>query len=117
MATVLRLLARETGTSLGYKTVAAKAGDIIELYAVGLGPTSPAEPAAQVFVGAAPTTNTVTLLINNSSVNPSFAGSLSGAGLYQINLTVPVGLGIGDVPLTVAVGGAQTQTGVVISLQ
>ena len=75
-----------TGNSLGYPTVAAKAGDTIELFAVGLGPTNPAVPAGQAFSGAAPTTNPVTLLINNVSVTPTFAG-LSGAGLYQINLT------------------------------
>jgi uncharacterized protein (TIGR03437 family) len=50
------------------------------------------------------------------SVTPSFAG-LSEAGLYQINLTVPAGLGAGDVPLAATVGAAQTQPGVVISLQ
>lgn len=105
-----------TGSSLGYATVAAKAGDSLELFATGLGPTKPAVSAGQSFSGAAGTTNPVTLLINNVSVSPSFAG-LSGGGLDQINVTVPPGLGTGDVPLVSSVGGAQTQTGVVISLQ
>ena len=104
-----------TGTSLGYPTVAAKAGDSIALYAVGLGPTTPAVPAGQAFSGAAPTTNPVTVLIGGASVTPFFAG-MSGAGLYQINLTVPVGLGTGEVSLTAAVGGARTPANVVISL-
>jgi uncharacterized protein (TIGR03437 family) len=105
-----------TGNSLGYATVAAKAGDTVELFATGLGPTNPVVPAGQAYSGAAPTTNAVTLRINNLSVSPGFAG-LSGAGLYQINLTVPAGLGTGDVSLVATVGGTQTQTGVVISLQ
>jgi uncharacterized protein (TIGR03437 family) len=105
-----------TGASLGYPTVAAKAGDIIGLYAVGLGPTSPPVAAGQGFSGAAATINPVTLLINGRSLTPSFAG-LSGAGLYQINLTVPSGLGTGDVSFQASVGGAQTPTGVVITLQ
>jgi uncharacterized protein (TIGR03437 family) len=105
-----------TGNSLGYATVAAKAGDAIELFAVGLGPTDPVVPAGQVFSGAAPTTNPVDLVINNVSVTPVFEG-LSGAGLYQINLTVPAGLGTGDVSLQALVGGVQTRSGVVISLQ
>jgi uncharacterized protein (TIGR03437 family) len=50
------------------------------------------------------------------SVIPSFAG-FDTSILYQINLTVPAGLGTGDVPLVAAVAGSQTQTGVVISLQ
>jgi uncharacterized protein (TIGR03437 family) len=105
-----------TGNSLGYPTVAAKAGDNVELFAVGLGPTDPQGLAGQVFVGSAPTTNPVDLKINSVSVTTSFAG-LSGAGLYQINLTVPAGLGTGDVPLGASVGGVQTQSIVVISLQ
>jgi trimeric autotransporter adhesin len=105
-----------TGTSVGYATVAAQAGDAIELFAVGLGPTHPPVPAGQPSTGAAPTTNAVNVLINNVSVTPAFAG-LSGAGLYQLNLTVPVGLGAGDVPIEALVGGAQTQSGVVLSLR
>jgi len=73
-------------------------------------------PAGQVFSGAAPTTNPVTILINKVSVMPSFAG-LAGAGLYQINVTIPSGLGKGDVPLQATVGGAQTAPDVMISLQ
>jgi uncharacterized protein (TIGR03437 family) len=104
------------GTSLGYATVPAQAGDNIELYGVGFGPTNPVEPAGQVFSAAAATTNPVELLINNVNVTPAFAG-LSSAGLYQLNVTVPPGLGTGDVSLQATVGGAQTHSGVVISLR
>jgi uncharacterized protein (TIGR03437 family) len=105
-----------TGSALGYATVAAKAGDSVELFGVGFGPTSPPVAAGASFSGAASTTNAVSLRINNVSVTSSFAG-LSGAGLYQINFTVPAGLGTGDVALVAAVGGASTQPSVVISLQ
>ena len=105
-----------TGTSLGYPTVAAKAGDIVELFGTGFGPTSPAVPAGQAFSGAAATTNAVNLLINNVRVTPIWAG-LSGAGLDQINVTIPAGLGTGDVPLVAAVGGVQTPSYVLISFQ
>ena len=105
-----------TGSALGYATVAAKAGDSVELFGVGFGPTSPPVAAGASFSGAASTTNAVSLRINNVSVTSSFAG-LSGAGLYQINFTVPAGLGTGDVPLVATVGGVSTQPSVVISLQ
>ena len=105
-----------TGNSLGYPTVAAKAGDTIELFGTGFGPTNPVVPAGYWFSGAAPATNPVVVLINNVSVTPTFAGLVS-AGEYQINLTVPSGLGTGTVPLAATVGGTQTQSGVVISLQ
>ena len=105
-----------TGTSLGYQTVAAKPGDIVELFGTGFGPTNPTVHAGQPFSGAAPTTSPVTIRINNVSVTPLFAG-ISGAGLYQLNLIIPPGLGTGDISLQATVGGVQTPTGVVISLQ
>jgi len=107
-----------TGNSIGFPTVAAKAGDTVELYAAGLGPTTPPVQAGQPFSGAAPTNSEVNLLINNMSVTPAFAG-FSSSLLYQINLTIRAGLGTGDVPLVATVGssGPQTQAGVVISLQ
>ena len=92
-----------TGTTLGYQTVAARAGDMVELYGIGFGPTSPAVPSGQVYSGAAPTTNPVKVMINNTAVTPLFAG-ITSAGLYQINLAIPSGLGTGDVPLIATVG-------------
>jgi uncharacterized protein (TIGR03437 family) len=105
-----------TGSSLGYPTVAARAGDTVELFGVGFGPTTPPVPSGQPYSGAAPATNPVQLMIGGTAVSPIFAG-LSSAGLYQINLTIPAGLGTGDVKLTATVAGVQTQSGVVISLQ
>ena len=102
-----------TGTSLGYPTVAARAGDMVALFGTGFGPTNPAVAPGVPFSGAAATTNAVAIGINNVTVIPAFAG-LSGAGLYQINLTVPPGLGSGDVSLQASVGGVQTPSGVVI---
>lgn len=104
-----------TGSSLGYKTVAAKAGDSIVLYGVGFGPTNPTVPSGQPYSGAAATVNPVTILIAGQPVTPAFAG-ISSAGLYQFNLTVPA-VGPGDVTVQAMVGGVQTPTGVVLSMQ
>jgi uncharacterized protein (TIGR03437 family) len=106
-----------TGTSLGYPTVAAKADDTVELFGVGFGPTDPEVPAGQAFSGAAPVSFGISLAINNVKVAPSFTG-LVGAGLYQINVTIPPGLGSGDVSLQVTTyDGQQTPSGVVMPLQ
>jgi hypothetical protein len=105
-----------TGTKLGYHTVAARPGDIVELFAVGLGPTTPAVSAGKAFTGAAPVKHPISLFINNVSVTPTFVG-LSSAGLYQINLNVPSGLGQGAVPIVVVAGGLQTQMHVRFSLE
>ena len=111
-------IAGPTGMSLGYKTVAAKAGDSVVLFGVGFGPTTPTVPAGASYSGAAAmvTSANLQLLINSKKITPGFAG-LSGAGLYQFNVTIPSGLGTGDVPLSAVAGGAQTQSGIVISLQ
>jgi uncharacterized protein (TIGR03437 family) len=104
------------GTSLGYTTVPAQAGDTVELFGVGFGPTTPAVPAGQVFTGTAVTTNTVGLKIGGTPVITLGAGEGS-AGLYQVNVTIPAGLGTGDMALVATVGGVQTQAGVLITLQ
>jgi uncharacterized protein (TIGR03437 family) len=104
-----------TGSSLGYPTVAAHAGDHVELYAGGFGPTNPVVPAGKAFSGAAPIRNPLSLYINNILIKPSFVG-LSSAGVYQINFEVPPDLGQGDVPIKAIVGGTQTQMGVLFPL-
>jgi uncharacterized protein (TIGR03437 family) len=104
--------------SLGYPTKAAKAGDAIELYGVGFGPTSPTITSGRVLApgefGKASTP--ITLIINGVSVTPSFAG-ITEAGLFQLNFTVPAGLSSGNLSITAMVGGAQTPSGIVIPLQ
>jgi len=105
-----------TGTSLGYKTVAAKAGDTLELFGIGFGPTNPAVPAGHAFSGAAPTMNSVQIQVHGVSITPLFAG-VTAAGLYQLNITLPQGLGTGDQPLVATVLNAQTQSTVVVALQ
>jgi uncharacterized protein (TIGR03437 family) len=109
-------IAGPNGSSLGYKTVAVKAGDVVELYGVGFGPTSTPVRAGRPFAGAAGTVDPVIVHINNTTILPSFAG-ISAAGLYQINITIPAGLGTGDASLIATTGSAATQAGVVLSLQ
>ncbi len=104
-----------TGTSLGFKTVAAKAGDTVVLYGVGFGPTNPAVPAGQIFSGAAPAIDSVTLTINGKTVKPSFTG-IWFTGAFQMNVTIPSGLGTGDQTMTATVNGV-TSPPVLISLQ
>jgi len=104
------------GNCFGYVTAGAKPGDLVELFGVGFGPSNPAVPAGKPFSGAAPVTQPITLYINNVAVTPLFVG-VSSAGLYQINLIVPPGLGQGDVPIQAWVGGKATQQNVLFSLE
>ena len=79
-----------TGSSLGYPTVAARSGDNVALFGVGLGPTSPAVVPGQAYSGAAKATDSVYLTVNQQQIIPTFTGLVS-AGLYQINFNVPSG--------------------------
>ena len=45
------------GDLLGYRTTAARPGDIVELFGFGFGPVSPHVPAGQAFTGSAPLTS------------------------------------------------------------
>ena len=105
------------GSCFGYRTVGAKSGDLVALFGVGFGPTTPPVPAGKAFSGAAPITEPFTLYINNKVVTPLFVG-MSSAGLYQVNLIVPPNLGQGDVPIQAWVTGSfSTQGNIFFSMQ
>jgi uncharacterized protein (TIGR03437 family) len=93
----------------------ANAGDVLTLYATGLGATNPVVPA-----GPAPSSvvNTATLpavTVGGVSATVSFAGLSPGlVGLYQINFTVPA-TAQGSVPVVVSIGG-QSSNSVTLTL-
>ena len=72
----------------------AHAGEIVILYATGLGQVAPAVPTGALPAGASNTFAQVTLTIGGITFIPDFAG-LSGCcvGLNQINARVPAGVG------------------------
>lgn len=84
-------------------TLQAASGESLTLYATGLGPVTPAQPTGKVVQTSAPTANPVTLTIGGKLATVQFAG-LIGAGLYQINVTVPL-LPSGDATIALSVGG------------
>jgi len=86
----------------------AKVGEVVVIYCNGLGPVDPpVEPgtAAPVAGPLSSTTNPVTVIIGNLPATVLFAGLSPGtADLYQVNVTVPNGVPLGD------------QVGVVVSV-
>jgi uncharacterized protein (TIGR03437 family) len=103
-----------SSTGAGFR--AAKKGEPVALYGVGLGPTSPAVASGKVFAGAAATVTKPTLTIGGVPVTVDFAG-IVGAGLYQINFTVPQNVGTGEQAVVVTAGGVSTQANITIPIQ
>jgi len=112
----------KNGTFAGATTVAAKPNEYVVLWGTGFGPTSPATtpgqqtPSDQIYV----TSNTVTATVNGApaAVYGSTAALAPGfAGLYQVAVQIPANAPDGDLPIAVSVGGAQSPTGVVITVK
>jgi uncharacterized protein (TIGR03437 family) len=92
-------IATETDGSVLTPASPARPGDIVTLYATGLGEVTPPAIYGQLPVGAAPLVAgaNLSILLDGVAVDASaigYAGIAPGfAGLYQINLTLPVSTG------------------------
>jgi uncharacterized protein (TIGR03437 family) len=86
-----------------FHTRPVKAGEIVELYGVGFGPTNPVVPAGRTFTGAAQTELQVLFTIGGRPAQVLFSG-MSEAGLNQVNLVVPT-VGSGDQLVQATVNG------------
>lgn len=117
----------ETGSIVADSSVVtgastAKPGDIVSLFGTGFGDTSPLVPAGQLATGVATLANPVTVTIGNTTLASSdvlYAGLSPGSisGLYQFNVRIPADAPSGDVPVTIAIGGQQTQSGATLPIQ
>lgn len=105
---------RADGTVVDGSTVTAKAGDVLELFGTGFGVTSPVVTPGVVFQGSAPLVTPATVTIGGVAAVVSYSG-LVGTGLYQINVTVPA-LAAGTYPVIATVGGASSQSGVMLKI-
>ena len=92
----------------------AHAGDVLVLYATGMGQTTPMLATGQSIPLGPPFFDTApgTVLMGGETANViySIAASPYVAGLYQMAVTTPAGLGPGSVPLVASVGGVASNT-------
>jgi len=104
-----------TGSIPGANLHPAKAGDILVVYALGLGTTSPSQADGVPAPGIASAALPVGVTIGGVALAAAdilYAGvSPSYIGLYQINLRVPAGVAAGNQPMVLTVGTNQSPTG------
>jgi uncharacterized protein (TIGR03118 family) len=97
-------------------TAPATPGETISLFGTGFGTTNPPIVAGQVPSGVFPLVTPPAITFKGTSANVSFAG-LAGAGLYQINVTVPAGLPDGDAPVVATIGPTSSPAGASIAIK
>jgi uncharacterized protein (TIGR03437 family) len=100
----------------------AKVGDVVSLFGTGFGAVSPAATVGQLATGTPSLTNSITVTIGGATLASTdilYAGLSPGSitGLYQFNVRIPAGTASGEVPLTITIGGQQTQPGATIPIQ
>ena len=100
----------------------AKPGDIVSLFGTGFGDTSPLVQPGQIDAGIASLANSIEVTIGSAQLAPSdvlYAGLSPGSisGLYQFNVRIPAGTPSGNIPVSISIGGGETQPGATIPIQ
>jgi uncharacterized protein (TIGR03437 family) len=90
------------GTAISALTTPMRAGDFIEIYCTGLGPT-------RLVNGLAVTAFTPTVFLGGVPLVPAFSGLAPGfVGLYQVDVRVPAGLAAGPQGVILSSGNARS---------
>jgi adhesin/invasin len=107
------------GTLTGIPTHPVKPDDVVVIYMIGLGPTTPVVPSGTASPGnplAVIDLTTTQACFGVPSpfsptpcITPQFVGLTPGfVGLYQVNLAIPDGLTSGNVPFSFSVSGVNS---------
>jgi uncharacterized protein (TIGR03437 family) len=111
-------IAAPTGSIAGLTTFPTHVGDVLIIYATGLGPV---DSAIANGVGSPDKIrNTVTkpvVLIGNTPANVLFSGLSTFVGAYQLNVVVPQVASGSAVPLQLQLGGITTPSSTNIAVQ
>ena len=112
------IMTTPNGVLTGIPSHPVTAGDVVVIYTIGLGATTPSVLSGTASPGAPnlATVPTTQLCFGQPSpfspppcATAAFAGLTPGlVGLYQINVTIPSGLPTGSVPLYFTVGGSSS---------
>ncbi len=110
--------AAPAGTFPGVTSRAVRVNDIVVLFANGLGATNPVAPIGAVLTTGYPLDNLSRVKVTIAGIDaPVLYAGLVAAGLYQLNVQVPAGIGIGELQVVMYVDGQPTQGGVTLNFQ
>jgi uncharacterized protein (TIGR03437 family) len=99
-------------------TVAAARGDVLILWATGIGATNPTSAAGEVMTGAPPVAIPVAVTVGGTTVTMLGAALSPGsAGLYQIAIQLPASLATGIAAIRASVAGYTSPAGVNLLVQ
>lgn len=101
---------------------AAKPGDVVLLFATGLGPTTPVYQAGEIPGSVAPTREAVTVTVGGTTLAATdvlYAGVVPGSisGLYQLNIRIPASTADGEIPVVLRIGGQATQSNATLTVR
>jgi uncharacterized protein (TIGR03437 family) len=95
----------------------AAPGETVVLYGTGFGPTNPAAPEGMVITTPLPLAAGFPTVTFNGVAGQVQYSSLTYAGLFQINVTIPASAPSGDVPVVAQVGTETSLATAVIAVQ
>lgn len=98
------------------QTFSAHAGDVLTLWATGLGATNPPVPAGQQPTTFPSLTMTPTVTVGGANVTV-LGAVLRFAGLYQVNIQLPASMPTGDQPIKIIQGSFQSPAGILLNIQ
>lgn len=112
-------LAAPAGSIPGISTHPAKAGDVLIIYANGLGAVTPAIQDGQASTDTTRNTNTKpVVMVGGMQVDVLFSGLSTFVGVNQINIQLPQGTPTGSaVPIQIQVGGMTSPNTATIAVQ
>jgi uncharacterized protein (TIGR03437 family) len=105
--------------SLGPGFAPAHPGDIVTIYASGLGPTNPAITPGAIASGAAQVTSTVTVTLGSVTLAASdvlYAGASPGELISHLNIHIPSGTPAGNQPLQISINGISSPAGAYLAI-
>jgi uncharacterized protein (TIGR03437 family) len=106
-------------SDLGPDFAPAQPGDVVKIYATGLGPTDPPLTPGVIPSTRAQVTSTLTVTLGPVTLDASdvlYAGVVPGEIISRIDIRIPSGVPAGNQPLQIQIGGIAAPPGAFLAI-